>query len=95
MNAADEKQVKDAKDLHQVERERELNDLRFLLSLPEGIRFFQRMFKYNHMEAADLFTGNSQTFFNLGERQFALKYWKDVKEADRAAFVEIITGGAK
>ncbi len=95
MNAADEKQVKDAQEKQRAERELELNDLRFLLSTPEGVRFFRRMFKFNHMEAADLFTGNSQTFFNLGERQFALKYWNDVKAADMKAFVEIITGGLK
>lgn len=92
MNAADAS-VKQRKTDLELERERELNDLRLILQTPEGKRFFQRMFLYNHIEAADLFTGNSQTFFNLGERQFALKYWKDVKETDVAAFLEIITGG--
>lgn len=92
MNAADDKQVKEAKDLQRAERERELNDLRQILATPEGKRFFKRMFNMGHMEQ-EPFTGNSSTFYNLGMRQFAMKYWNDVKEADRAAFIEIITGG--
>lgn len=92
MNAADENQVKEARESQRAERERELNDLRFILSTPEGIRFFRRMFNLGHMEQ-EPFTGNSSTFYNLGMRQFALKYWNDVKEADRASFIKIITGG--
>lgn len=92
MNAADDAKVKDRQDELKLERERELNDLRLILQTPEGKRFFGRMFKLGHMEQ-EPFTGNSSTFYNLGMRQFALKYWNDVKEADRAAFVEIITGG--
>jgi len=92
VNAADDKQVAERDVQLKLDRENELNDLRFLLSTPEGKRFFGRMFKMGHMEH-EPFTGNSSTFYNLGMRQFALKYWNDVKAANTKAFVEIITGG--
>lgn len=75
-----------------LERERELNDVRLILQTPEGKRFFRRMFNNGHMEL-EAFTGNSGTFYNLGVRAATQKHWNDVKEADPAAFVKIITGG--
>lgn len=92
MNAADPKQVQDAKNWAKNRRDQELNDLRAIVATNEGRRFFKRMFALGHMED-DPFTGNSVTYFNLGLRKFALKYWNDVKEADVAAFVKIITEG--
>ena len=92
MNAADQEQVESARVQAKNRRDMELNDLRVILSMPEGKRFFRRMFSMGHMEN-EPFTGNSATFYNLGMRQFALKYWNDVKEADVAAFVNIITEG--
>lgn len=92
MNASDEKEVRSNRDLARVERERELNDLRLIAATPEGRRFFRRMFGMGHIEQ-DVFTGNSATFYNLGMRQFALKYWNDLKEADLDAFTAVITEG--
>ena len=76
-----------------LEREREINDLRLILKTNEGKRFFRRMFASGKIESTAVFTGNSGTFYNLGLRDVVLKHWNDVKEADSAAFVEIITGG--
>lgn len=91
MNAADPKQVKSAVIIAQSRRDQELNDLRVLLSMQEGKRFFARMFAFGQIED-EVYTGNSGTFFNCGMRKFALKYWNDVKEADVDAFTEIIGG---
>ena len=91
MNAADPKQTESARIAAQHRRDCELNDLRVILQSPAGIRFFRRMFDLGHMES-DPYTGNSATFYNLGLQKFAKKYWNDVKEADVAAFVEIIKG---
>lgn len=92
MNAADEKQVKEAQELQRAARELELNDLRQIAATPEGKRFFKRMFDRGDMEV-ECFTGNSMTFYNLGVRSVTLRHWNDLKEADKAAFIEIITGG--
>ena len=91
MNARDKEQVEKARVLAKHNRDQELNDLRVILQSPAGIRFFRRMFDLGHMES-DPYTGNSATFYNLGLQKFAKKYWNDVKEADVAAFVEIIKG---
>lgn len=66
-NAADEEADKASQEAQRVEREQELNDIRYLLSTPSGIRFFRRiMAKFGLFRNA--MTGNSNTFFHLGEQ---------------------------
>lgn len=79
-NAADERRVKDAAKKNSNERETELNDIKDILSRPSGMRFFKRMLADGHMFSST-FTGNSQSFFLEGHRNFMLKYFGDVCEA--------------
>lgn len=81
-NAADEQQVEKAGKREQSVRDRELNDVRIVLSTPAGRRFVWR-----YLERCGLFrtsfTGNEgSTFFNEGERNIGIKLLADVNEAD-------------
>lgn len=79
-NAADEEQVRKREKKNKNEREQELEDIKDILSRPSGLRFFKRMMRKGQMFNTT-FTGNSQTFFLEGHRNFALEYFGDVCEA--------------
>lgn len=79
-NAADEKQVNDATKKHENQRDQELEDMKFILDSPQGIRFFTKMFEFGKMFTTT-FTGDSQSDFLEGHRNFALKYFNDICEA--------------
>ena len=85
-NAADEDQVKTRKRKDERLRERELNDLRLVMSSVEGRRFVWRL-----LEKAGVFrtsfTGNSTTFFNEGMRNMGLMVLGDVHEAAAEAYI--------
>ena len=84
--AADEDQVKTRKRKDERLRERELNDLRVVMSSVEGRRFVWRL-----LEKAGVFrtsfTGNSTTFFNEGMRNMGLMVLGDVHEAAADAYI--------
>lgn len=79
-NASDEQQIRDKDKKSKNERETELNDIKDILSRPSGMRFFKRMLAEGHMFSTT-FTGNSQSFFLEGHRNFMLRYFGDVCEA--------------
>lgn len=79
-NAADEKLVRERKKKSENERLQELEDIKDILSRPSGMRFFKRMMLKGQMFNTT-FTGNSQTFFLEGHRNFVLEYFGDVCEA--------------
>lgn len=71
------------------ERDTYLDDLRYLLRSPQGMRFFKKFFEDGHIFRST-FTGNSQTFFLEGHRNFALKYFADICEAAPEKVQELI-----
>lgn len=79
-NASDEQQVRDKDKKSKNERETELNDIKDILSRPSGMRFFKRLLTEGHMFSTT-FTGNSQSFFLEGHRNFMLRFFGDVCEA--------------
>lgn len=85
-NASDEDQVKTRKRKDERERDRELADLRLVMSSVEGRRFVWRL-----LEKAGVFrtsfTGNSTTFFNEGMRNMGLMVLGDVHEACADAYI--------
>ncbi len=85
-NASDEEQVKTRKRKDERVRERELADLRLVMSSVEGRRFVWRL-----LEKAGVFrtsfTGNSSTFFNEGMRNMGLMVLGDVHEAAADAYI--------
>lgn len=88
-NAADEKQVKDAAWKSNSLREREIDDVSFILSHPQGRRFFWRYLSLCNMWKTS-FTGNSTTFFNEGERNIGLRLMADINEASPEAYVQMV-----
>ena len=77
--STDKKSEKKNKDLGVLKRQQELNDIRAVLSTREGRRFFWRFIEDGGAFQGS-FTGNSQTFYNLGRREYALKYFNDLME---------------
>lgn len=72
-----------------LQRDSELDDLKFLLSTPQGIRFFKRFFDEGSMFKTT-FTGNSQGMFLEGHRNLALKFFHDICQACPQKIPELI-----
>lgn len=87
-NAADETQVKEAAAKEKRGRERDLEDLRFLLSTIQGRRFVWRQLSECGVFKSS-FTGNSTTFFNEGRRDVGLKLMADVMESKPEAYLQM------
>jgi hypothetical protein len=80
------KRIHEADQIQKRIREREVSDLRKVLSLPEGRRLVWRL-----MAASKLFqstyTGQSnETFFNEGKRAIGTLIFADIQEAKLEAF---------
>ena len=63
----------------------ETDDWKWLMSTPRGRRIVWRILSLTGMFRSS-FTGNSQTFFNEGERNVGLKLQASVAKADQAQF---------
>ena len=88
-NAADGELVKAAIKKAEDERKQELEDIKFLLNRPSGIRFFKRLMEKGSVFGTS-FTGNSHTYFNEGHRNLALIFFNDICEAAPEKVREII-----
>lgn len=88
-NAANPAHVAKAKDQAESIRERELNDVRHVMSSKEGRRFFDRYQKLCHVHETS-FTGNNTTFFNEGERNIGVRMLADVNEACPELYIELM-----
>lgn len=88
-NAADESQVKGAESKRKRVREQELEDTKWILSTRQGRRFFWKLLTQCHVFETS-FTGNSQTFFNEGERNVGLKLISDLNESDPDAYLKML-----
>lgn len=88
-NAADETQVKDADYKVKRGRERELEDVRYVLSSAQGRRFMWRYLNGCGLFESS-FTGNSTTFFKEGERNVGLRLMADINDSNPDAYVSMI-----
>lgn len=88
-NAADEAEVENLQKKQKNDREQELEDIKFLLKYPSGIRFFKRLFTEGRIFQTT-FTGNSQTYFLEGHRNLALKFFSDVCEVSPNKISELM-----
>ena len=79
-NAADEDQVRDSEQNAKNERDQEIEDLRDIMAMPQGMRFLRRLMEIGHVFSTS-FTGNSKTYFNEGMRNMALMVFNDICEA--------------
>ena len=88
-NAADESQVKKREQSAKTQKEQEIEDIKNILKLPAGVRFFKRLLNAGHMFQTS-FTGNSQTFFKEGERNLMLRFFDDICEASPDKLTELL-----
>lgn len=93
-NAADEESVKTRKRKDEQVRDREMHDMRTVMSSAEGRRFIWRL-----LEKAGVFrtsfTGNSTTFFNEGMRNMGLVVLADVHEACAEQYIVMMNESKK
>lgn len=85
-NAADPDQVKRAENRIINGRDKELDDIRFILSTPQGRRVYWRLLSQFGIFKTS-FTGNSTTFFNEGQRNAGLFLLSELNDADPEAYV--------
>lgn len=89
-NAADEEQVKDAGEKIARGRERELNDLRAVLSTVQGRRFVWRYLEACGISNSSFDQNPHRTYFLEGQRNIGLKLQADVAEAEPAAYLTMM-----
>jgi hypothetical protein len=88
-NAADERQVDIVEKSLEAQRDEELEDLKEILNMPQGMRFFRRLMEYGHIFSST-FTGNSKSYFLEGERNLALRVFNDICEAHPTRVAELM-----
>ena len=64
-------------------------DIKTILASPSGVRFFKKFFEEGYMFRTS-FTGNSQTFFIEGHRNFCLKFFNDICHASPESIPSLI-----
>lgn len=65
------------------------DDLKKILSTPEGVRVFRDFFVRGQMFTTT-FTGNSRSYFNEGRRNFALEIFAEVTNVAPEKVAELI-----
>ena len=93
-NAAEEADVYGKDEEVDSKRRDELNDIKTILKMPAGIRFFRR-FMEKGMIFQTTFTGNRQSHFLEGHRNLALMFLFDIKEVAPEVIPELMTGDEK
>jgi len=76
MNSADEESIEERNLRVRVETENYEMAIKSLLNSEEGSFFFKRFFSKAKI-FSKTFTGNSQTYYNEGQREMALDYFKE------------------
>ena len=85
-NAADPEQVKRAGERELSNRERELNDLAFVLTHRQGRRVIWRQLTEAGVFKSSFHTSASVVYFNEGRRDLGLRLLADVMETDATAY---------
>jgi hypothetical protein len=89
-NAADEEQVREAKGKAKLGRDRELDDVREILSSPAGRRFYWRYLEECKLYKQCADHSGSWTYFNEGQRNIGLKLLSDLNEACPEAYLVML-----
>lgn len=89
-NAADEKQVKEAGEKVKRGRERELNDLRSILSTVQGRRFVWRFLEVCGINKCSFADDPHKTSFLEGQRNVGLRLQADIMDAEPNAYVTMM-----
>lgn len=91
MAIEDEKVLAKRQEEHKLQKDQEFADLKKILQLPEGKRFFGRVFDSGRIFHTTFVSENErQTAFNEGARSFVLKLFKEAVQANPAAVKDLI-----
>lgn len=71
-----------------MDKQQELRYLKFILQTEQGRRYLYSLIDFYGFYRPSM-TGNSQTFYNEGMRNVALKLYGDIGEADPEAFLKM------
>ena len=88
-NASDEGQVRQAKRKERTERDKELDDLRFVLGSPNGRRLFWRLLSRCGVFRLSYTDKIAETNFNEGERNIGLFVLSEIMEAKPQRWVQM------
>lgn len=88
-NAADENQVREAEKKEKLEQDLAVSDLKFLLATAQFRRFVWRYLGFCRV-FHQVFTGNSETFFNDGKRVVGLKLLDEVTTVSPDAYMQML-----
>jgi hypothetical protein len=86
--------LKGAEQKQKRQRDIELDDVKWILSTPQGRRFMWRYLGECGVFKSS-FVGQFQTFFNEGERNVGLKLLADVNDAHPEAYVTMMKEARK
>jgi hypothetical protein len=90
MNTANPQEVKEQAKKQKSARDREVDDVFFLLGTPQGRRFIWRYLEQCGLFASSFHHSGSQMYFNEGQRNVGLRLLADVNEANPAAYVTMM-----
>jgi len=89
-NANDPEQVKRAEKKEAVGRERELEDLRFVLSHPQGRRVLGKYLDISGVNRSTFSENTNIMLFKEGERNFGLRLMADAVEASQELYFKML-----
>jgi hypothetical protein len=88
VNAADEAALHRSATREKDQRRREANDLRDVMSMPQGRRVMWRILVKAGVYS-DGFTGDNRTFFNEGRRSIGLQLMAELEAAAKEHFIDM------
>lgn len=94
-NAADEKQVKEAERKGKLARDREIDDVRFILSSETGRRFIWKTLERCKVFELSFNHSGAITSFNEGMRNIGLILLSDVMGANPEAYLQMMKENKK
>lgn len=94
-NAGDEQQVRRGKETERARQERELNDLRAVLRMPEGRRFIWRLLDEANVFASAFSENPAVMAFLEGRRDFGTRLIALVNDANDNALIELMLEAQK
>ena len=92
---SDPKTVRKGKKKYQQKRLDEIADLEAVMNLPQGRRVLWRVLDQSKLLASNMFTGNSTTFYNLGQREIGLWLYNEIMTADPKQFLSMMEAQLK
>lgn len=72
-----------------LKRHQQRIDIEFLLDIPQFHRYMKNVLASGRIMQS-CFTGNSQTFYNEGRRDYSTEIWASIAEIDNKAAVEML-----